>query len=207
MQVTAVTKSGTNRFRGSVYDVERNSEWNSNSRTNKLNGDPKTILKEKDWGYSIGGPIGKPGGNNKLFFFYAQEFSPRTARQQRRAVPDADGARARGRFLADDRQQRQPVSVHQGSARSRALHARRIRTACFRDGGVLGRIPANMLYQTGLNILKLYPLPNIANVPARRTTTSSCTRPAESILSWQPAVRLDYQPTQKLRATFKYRRG
>ena len=79
LQVTAVTKSGTNRFRGSLYDVERNSDWYSNSQTNILNGDPKTTLKQRDWGYSIGGPVGKPGGSNKLFFFYAQEFQPRTA--------------------------------------------------------------------------------------------------------------------------------
>src|SRR3954451_3885821 len=78
LQITAVTKSGTNRFRGSVYMVQRNSDWNSNSKLNKLNGNPKTVLKEKDWGYSIGGPIGKPGHDNKVFFFYSQEFSPRT---------------------------------------------------------------------------------------------------------------------------------
>ena len=79
LQITAVTKSGTNRFRGSVYDVQRNSDWWGNSVVNKKNGNPKAVLKEKDWGYSIGGPIGKPGGSNKLFFFYSQEFSPRTA--------------------------------------------------------------------------------------------------------------------------------
>ena len=78
IQITAVTKSGTNRFRGSVYDVHRDSDWNSNSWANSKNGNPKAVNKEDDWGYSIGGPIGKPGGSNKLFFFFSQEWKPRT---------------------------------------------------------------------------------------------------------------------------------
>ena len=70
------------------------------------------------------------------------------------------------------------------------------------DGGVLGRIPADRLYQTGLNILKLYPLPNVSVAGA--SYNYELIRPEEKLRANQPAVRLDYQPTQKLRGTFKY---
>jgi hypothetical protein len=201
MQITAVTKSGTNRFRGSGYDVQRNSDWNSNSKVNKLNGNPKTILNEKDFGYSIGGPIGKPGGDNKLFFFYSQEFSPRTGGNdvQRFRFPTA--AERTGDFSHTLDQNgtlynliKDPLSSSPCTAANTA--------GCFQDGGVVGKIPADRLYQTGLNILKLYPLPNsnVAGVGYNYETT----RPAESVLSWQPAVRVDYQPTTRLRATGKY---
>ncbi len=204
VQITAVTKGGTNRFRGSVYDVERNSDWYSNSKTNKLNGDPKAILKEKDWGYSIGGPIGKPGGNNKLFFFYAQEFSPRTAGNNvvRYRMPTA--LERAGDFSQSTDNNGNPFPYIRDPQRTGVCSAAD-QTACFRDGGVLGKIPADRLYQTGLNILKLYPMPTM---PTANTGTNSynfeLTRPSESVLSYQPAVRLDYQPMQKLRATFKY---
>src|ERR1051326_906211 len=56
VQVTAVTKSGTNQLRGSAYDVHRNSDWNSNTKVNKLNGDPKPTLNESDLGFTLGGP-------------------------------------------------------------------------------------------------------------------------------------------------------
>ena len=199
VQVSAVTKSGTNRFRGSVYDVMRKDSWNSNSRTNILNGDPKTKVNEKDLGYTIGGPIGKPGGNNKLFFFYAHEYAPRTA----------GGDTVRFRFptaleRAGDFSQtldnngnlypyiKDPTSPLPCSASNTA--------GCFQAGGVVGRIPADRLYQTGLNILKLYPNPNVA----AGQYNYELNRPEEKLRANQPAVRLDYQPSLKLRGTFKY---
>src|SRR4029079_10261960 len=42
------------------------------------NGDPKIKTSQKTLGYTIGGPIGKPGGNKQLFFFYAHEYQPTT---------------------------------------------------------------------------------------------------------------------------------
>jgi Carboxypeptidase regulatory-like domain len=201
LQITAVTKSGTNQFRGSAYSVFRDSDWYSNSKTNILNGDPKTVLEEKDLGYSIGGPIGKPGGNNKLFFFYSHEFAPRTIGNdvQRYRVPTA--LERAGDFSETTNNNgvlfnfiRDPLLGLPCSSTNQA--------GCFRDGGVLGRIPANRLYDTGLNILKMYPLPNVNQAGANYNY--EITRPSESLLAWQPALRFDYQPMQKLRATFKY---
>src|SRR5262249_43520706 len=201
MQITAVTKSGTNRFRGSVYDVQRDSDWNSNSKENKLNGVAKTIVKEKDWGYSIGGPIGKAGGNNKLFFFYSQEFSPRTGGGdvQNFRVPTA--LERAGEFSQTLDNNGNLYNLIQDPATPNPCTAANT-AGCFADGGVLGKIPADRLYQTGLNILKLWPMPN-AGGPGIGFNYS-ITRGAESVLSWQPAVRVDYQPTTKLRATGKY---
>src|SRR6266852_6051997 len=76
LQITAVTKSGTNQFHGSAYDVLTNSDWATNSWVNDKNGDPKPTSSTKTLGYAIGGPIGRPGANNKLFFYYAHQYQP-----------------------------------------------------------------------------------------------------------------------------------
>ena len=201
MQITAVTKSGTNRFRGSGYLVQRNSDWNANSKENELNGVSKAILKEKDWGYSIGGPIGKPGGNNKLFFFYSQEFSPRTGGGdvQNFRVPTA--LERAGDFSQTLDNNGNLYNLIKDPANPNPCTAANT-TGCFQDGGVIGKIPADRLYQTGLNILKLWPMPNAGGPGV--AYNYSVTRGEESVLSWQPAVRVDYQASTKLRATGKY---
>ena len=43
------------------------------------NGDAKVKTSTKTLGYTIGGPVGTPGANNKLFFFYSHEYRPVTA--------------------------------------------------------------------------------------------------------------------------------
>ncbi|ODS52915.1 MAG: hypothetical protein ABS36_15780 [Acidobacteria bacterium SCN 69-37] len=199
VQITAVTKSGTNQFHGSLYDIERNSDWDSNSKVNILNGDPKTVSSSRFWGYSIGGPAGRPGGDNKLFFFYSHEFTPRTGGNnvQRFRVPTAlertgDFSQTldnNGNLYNYIKDPRLTGNCQPGSTE-----------ACFADGGVLGRIPQDMLYQTGLNILNIWPMPNLAPTPGVAYNLEF-TRPVEKILAWQPAFRVDYQVTPGLRAT------
>src|SRR5262245_52691557 len=201
VQVSAVTKSGTNRFRGSAYDVMRKSNWNANSKTNILNGDPKVKLNEKDLGYSIGGPIGKPGGNNKLFFFYAHEYAPRTGGGDTQRFRFPTALERAGDFSQSTDNNGNPFPFIKDPRLSGTCSATNT-SACFQSGGVVGRIPADRLYQTGLNVLKTYPLPNV-NVPGA-PYNYELTRPAEKLTANQPAIRLDYQPWQNLRGTFKY---
>jgi hypothetical protein len=201
LQITAVTKSGTNRFRGSGYGVLRDSDWNSNSKVNKLNGNAKTILQEKDLGYSIGGPIGKPGGSNKMFFFYSQEFSPRTGGGDVGRFRFPTALERNGDFSQTLDQNGALYNFIKNPSSPNPCNATNT-SGCYADGGVLGRIPASALYQPGLNILRQYPMPNVTTPGV--AWNYEFDRPTQTILSWQPAVRVDYTPTAKLRVTGKY---
>ncbi len=202
LQITAVTKSGTNRFRGTAYDVERDSDWNAINKEDKLNGDPKQVTKQKDWGYSIGGPIGKPGGANKLFFYYAQEFQPRTAGNNvvRRRFPTA--LERAGDFSQTTDNNGNAYSYIRDTSTGLPCTSTDQR-GCFQDGGVVGRISANRLYQPGLNILKTFPMPTTISRPGQSYNYEN-TRPNEHLLAYQPAVRVDYQPGTRLRVSGKY---
>ena len=152
LQITAVTKSGTNRFHGSVYDIEDNSDWNSNSWVNEKNGNPKTVSKARTWGYSIGGPAGKPGGSNKLFFFYSHEYRPSKTggNINRFRVPTA--LERAGDFSQS--------KDNNGNAIPQLLDP--ITRAPY-PGNV---IPASSFYATGQAILNRYPLPNLTHLSA-----------------------------------------
>ncbi len=200
LQISAVTKGGTNQFHGSAYMVMRRSKWNALSQTAKLNGDPKGRIDDKDLGYSVGGPIGRPGRQNRLFFFYAHEYSPRTT----------GGSIVRYRF---------PTAMERAGDFSRSVDnngnlfpyikdplltgacTAANQAGCFRDGGVVGRIPRSRLYPTGQQILNLYPMPNV-EVPGVAYNYEG-TRPNQSLMSQQPVVRVDYQPWEKLRGSIK----
>ena len=207
LQITAITKSGTNQFSGSAYSVFRNSSWNANSKTNILNGDPKASLKEQDLGYSIGGPIGRPGGNNKLFFFYAHEYAPRTTSNAGGTVADiiryrVPTALERQGDFSETRDNNGALFPFIKDPLLPGACAAANTSGCFADGGVLGRIPVNRLYDVGLNLLKMWPLPNV-DVPGVGYNFE--TRPPEqSMLAMQPVFKIDYLPVQSVRTTFRY---
>jgi len=67
--VNVVTRSGTNAFRGSVYEFFRNQVLDANDWFNNLNGVPRPGLQRNNFGFTVGGPIQK----DKAFFFFDYE--------------------------------------------------------------------------------------------------------------------------------------
>jgi hypothetical protein len=191
LQITAVTKSGTNRFRGSTYGVFTNSDWNTTPWVTAKNGDRVVPQKLNIFGYTVGGPVGKPGGNNRLFFFYAHEFRPQTI-----AINSGNVVRLRvptvleraGNFSQSRDQNGALVSIVDNT------------TGVAFPGNV---IPANRLYAAGLAVLSRYPLPNV-DQQAGMNYNYEVAAPSYKQLTQQPAIRLDYQLSSKLRVTGKY---
>jgi hypothetical protein len=67
--VSAVTKSGTNRFQGSVFEFYRNDALDAANYFDKKFNSPKPDFNRNQFGFSLGGPIMR----NRLFFFGSYE--------------------------------------------------------------------------------------------------------------------------------------
>lgn len=70
------TKSGTNNYHGSLYDIFRNEDLNAKEWFQNFRNQPKDIDKKNDYGGSVGGPVWIPKlykGHDKTFFFFSWE--------------------------------------------------------------------------------------------------------------------------------------
>jgi hypothetical protein len=67
--INAVTKSGTNQFRGSAFGFFTNKSVTARDYFARQNGDEKPDVGKEEWGGTFGGPIKR----NKLFFFGSLE--------------------------------------------------------------------------------------------------------------------------------------
>ncbi len=198
-QISAVTKSGGNDFHGSIYGIRRKDDLNSNTWINKRNGLPKAKVNQSDEGYTFGGPIIK----TRLFFFGNQEFQQRfnANNLQRVRVPTA--LERSGDFSQTRDNSGILFNLIRDSTSGLPCTAADTR-GCFQDGGVLGRIPANRLYQVGLNVLKMYPegnSPGTIGQGYNYVSQESTEAPRR-----QDLLRLDYVASSSWRLNGKYLR-
>src|SRR5690606_21021639 len=156
---------------------------------NQENGVAKPIAKGRTWGYSIGGPVGRPGGNNKLFFFYSHEYRPSESGGQLDRLRMPTELERQGNFSQSLDNNGRPIP--------------QLKSPITGQPYPNHIIPADELYAPGMAILNMYPLPTQDQV-APNSYNFESRRPIDKNLTQQPAVRVDYQFSPAFRITGKY---
>ena len=211
-QISAVTRSGTRDFHGSFYAFRRHDGMNANTWINNRDSTPtskvnKPRLDQRDIGYTIGGPVWIPKlfneNKDKVFFFFNQE-------RQKRLTPPAGPTRVTvptlleraGDFSKSVDNQGNPFPyIWDPDKRAKGTPCNASNTSgCFQDAnGVVGRIPQGSLYQPGLNILKIYPLPNASGKDFNYITEEPTSAPQR-----QDLIRGDWNISNNWRANGKF---
>lgn len=96
------TKSGTNTYHGTAFDIFRNDALDANTWFNNFFGSPRPIDKKNDYGGSFGGPVWIPKlyhGRDKTFFFFSfEQFRQKQGATSVSTIPSA--AERQGDFSA-----------------------------------------------------------------------------------------------------------
>lgn len=217
-QVRIITKGGGKDFHGVAYEYLRNAALNTNSwdrnRTfnparpctdeafKKDNACRPNPFRYNQFGFNLSGPVIIPGTDfnkdrNKLFWLYSMEWV--RVRQTSNNVTRVPTARMRaGDFselfpggpnyiaaLGVSRFVKDPLKTGACSATDQ--------TACFNDGGIINKIPANRLSPNGLALLKAFPDPVAGFYSAGSNFFQS--RPAETNQR-KENVNIDYLPNE-----------
>jgi hypothetical protein len=200
MEVNFITRSGTNSFHGRAFEDFQNSYLNANSWYNDAAGIPKGHQELNDFGGSLGGPIIR----NKLFFFadFSEYISPNTTTMSQEVL---DAAAQKGVFTYVGTNGNQTVCLF---------------TATCPNGGT-GIVDA---YNTanGTN-LPTWPTASaqlnsdmaVVNAAVLKgvSVTQNPSEPSIPFVNWTvpgslktyfPAIRVDYNMSQKLRVNFAW---
>ncbi|HEX9001077.1 MAG TPA: carboxypeptidase regulatory-like domain-containing protein [Blastocatellia bacterium] len=179
-QVRIVTRSGGKDFHGAFYEYLRNAAFNANewgrNRNTPANApctDPAfekashcrpNPFRYNQFGYSLSGPVIIPGidfnkGKDKLFWLWGQEWV-RQRRTDNTTQRVATLKMRQGDFseLADPNNPLRVVRFIKDPLLTGNCNASD-QTACFRDGGIVNKIPTNRLSQNGLAFLRAQPTP------------------------------------------------
>jgi hypothetical protein len=152
--ITTVTKSGTREFHGGGYYFKRNEALNANDFFRNRDGLPRTFYRYDYPGYYIGGPVRIPGllkTREKLFFFWSQEYLPRTTPTALGRLTFPTALERQGNFsqTVDTNGAVIPVNDPLNTdANGKAIQF---------PGNV---IPANRIDKAGQGLLNVFPAPN-----------------------------------------------
>jgi hypothetical protein len=180
-QVNMLTKSGTNSFRGTLWEFNRNDELTQSYDAIAGKSVTSPRLNRNQFGANIGGPVLLPklySGKDRTFFFFNWEsgYAAQGASPQYKIVPTA--AQRNGDFSNLGTALKDPLGI-----------------------GISGNIlPKSMLSPQSLAFLQFEPLPNTSNGVFNYLTT------AASAVSWQKnfTSRIDHLLSAKDQISGRY---
>lgn len=210
VQINMVTKSGSNDFHGTGYFFHRNDSLNANTWTNNRlpigsGGNPRSLFRLNDVGFTIGGPVIIPkvfNGRQKLFFFASEEFQRQLRPQGVRNVTVPTAAERAGDFSNSVDSSGNKITIYDPAT-----------TGCTGSNCYNGHspflnniIPASRLYAPGVNLLKLLPSANVANSCALQPGAPGCIKGYDFTSQYsdqyprrEDLVRMDYNLTDNQR--------
>jgi len=201
-QIIVVTRSGSEQYHGEGYIFHRNDSLNANNWFNNRQNQARSKQRYNDAGFNVGGPIQIPhfftALRNKAFFFVGQEYQNQLNPQGLRNVRVPTALERSGDFSQSTDNSGNLFPYIRDYTLGQACSAADT-SGCFKDGGVLGRIPQSRLYGTGLAVLKAYPSPNISAGNYNFVSGVSDSYPRR-----EDVVRIDFNPSDKTRLFYRW---
>ena len=145
--VTAITRSGTNQFHGSLFEFNRNTDFNATPWNSTLN----PPYHRNQFGGTVGGPV----KHDKAFFFFSYGGLRQVVGQQLTGAVVATTAEREGDFTADSFTVYMP-----GTAKTTKVQVDGTNSSPNCATPTLNCVPSNLLDATAANIFSKYiPLP------------------------------------------------
>jgi hypothetical protein len=191
--INVVIKNGTRDFHGGGFYFKRHEQFNANEFFNNLRNIPKQRYRFNYWGGTIGGPVIIPGTNfnrdrDKLFFFWSQEYLPRTYPTRQGTITYPTALERAGDFSKTLDTSGKLIVIRDP-----------LTGQPFQDN----KIPANRIDPNGQKLLSIFPLPNydpsLVSYNYNNVFQSTVNQPRR-----EEILRVDYNISQK--TTF-YARG
>lgn len=204
MGAAYLTRGGSNKYHGEVFEDFRNAAMNANSWRNNAVGQPRNALIRNEFGGAIGGPIRK----NKLFFFGGFSTSRQPGGHTTTQTYLSPAAQTGIYTVWQPQPTGSPFTIGQTINLFSQVAAPYGLPASVNNPGPCGNPCPNTYGNIADEIAKIN-----ANLSKSSNTISPTGDPNTETVNWfvpspdtqyYPAIRLDYVATQKLRVNFAF---
>ena len=187
--ITVITRGGAKQIHGSAGWYYRHESFSANDYFNNRNGIGRPRYRYNIGSYTVSGPVYIPGVFNadrsRLFFFFSQEFQRQLVTYGSRTVRVPTEAERAGDFSQTCDINSKLMTVYDPYAGRTPFPG--------------NKVPQNRFDPIGVNVLKLFPLPNFVDPePSRRYQWNYISQVSGPYPRRTETARVDYSPRQNL---------